>query len=203
MKPIRGRFLGSRTFGHQHAERPVLALMLLGTVMSSGCLSDKSVVNLPPDRLDAGPLASMGPGGCKWVASSEGSCTLTDVSCPAGCPTSWMQANSAGSCPAAGASLKTESCEGFYRWSSFTATDTLVAACYYDVSTGELAGIDSQTQLPCGANRYQFGTIPSLCHQDAGVEIQRITCSAAGSGGLTDGGISHSCSDAAPCLGGG
>lgn len=204
MRPFRWRSSGLRAVDHQHAEGSVFALMLMGTLMTSACWLDRGIVDLPADQQDAGTLASTVSGGCKWVAGSGASCTLTDVSCDrrTACPPSWMQANSSGSCPEVGATLLTETCEGLYRWSLVSSDATLVAACYYDISTGQLAGIDSQIQLPCGANRYQFGTIPRLCHYDAGVEVHRITCAAAGSGDLTDGGFSRSCSDVAPCYGG-
>jgi len=202
MRPIRWRTL--RASVNQHAEKSVFALVLMATMASGACWLDRGILD-PPASQDAGPPPPTGSGGCKWVAGSGASCTLTDVSCGqrTACPPSWMQANSPGSCPAVGATLLTETCEGLYRWSHVSSDTTLVAACYYDKATGLLAGIDSQIALPCGTNKYQFGTIPQLCHYDAGVEVQRITCAAAGSGDLTDGGYSHSCSDAMPCYGGG
>ena len=187
MRPIRWRTW--RAVDNQHSEKSVFALVLMATMASGACWLDRGIVDLPPVQQDAGASVDTGSGGCKWVAGSATSCTLTDVSCGqrTACPPSWMQANSPGSCPEVGATLLTETCEGLYRWSLASSNGTLVAACYYDKSTGLLAGIDSQIPFPCGTNRNQFGTIPQLCHYDAGVEIQRITCAAAGSGDQTDG----------------
>lgn len=125
-------------------------------------------------------------------------------------PPSWMQANSAGSCPQAQTAIETETCDGMYRWSLLQGGSeympgdgTLVAVCYYDMSTGLLAGIDSQITLPCGSTSNQFGTVPQWCHYDAGVAVQRFVCSSAGSGQPLDGGTSVSCSQEMPCHGGG
>jgi hypothetical protein len=204
MKPIRWRSLGLRPFDHQQgAEGWAFALVLMGTMASSACWLDKGIVDLPAIQ-DAATPPSTGSGGCKWVAGSGTSCTLTDVACNqrTACPPSWMRANSPGSCPEAGASLLTETCDGAYRWSLSSSDGTLIVACYYDMSNGLLAGIDSQLSLPCGTHGFQFGTIPRWCHYDAGVEVQQITCAKAGSGGANDGGSSQSC-DGAPCYGGG
>jgi len=178
--------------------------VMTGMLASSACWLDRGVIDIPTVQ-DAGPPPSGGPGGCRWVASSTAGCALTSVSCnqPAACPPSWMQANSPGSCPQGGVTLLTETCDGMYRWSSSSSDGTLVVACYYDMASGLLAGIDSQIELPCGKNGSQFGTVPQACHWDAGVEVQRITCAAAGSGNLTDGGYSQSCSEQMPCRGGG
>jgi len=185
---------------------------LAGAATAGGCWLDRSIVDLPtvqdgaaPAPHDAGPPT--GQGGCQWPASSQAGCALTSVSCDQlnACPPSWMQANSAGSCPQAGATLSTETCDGMYRWSLSSSDGTLVGVCYYDMSSGLLAGIDWQATLPCsnGKSSNQFGTIPQACHYDAGVVVQRFTCAAAGSGDLTDGGFTQSCSQAMPCYGGG
>lgn len=192
-----------------------IALVLLGTAAAGGCWLDRGVVDLPTVQ-DGGPPPSDGArpsadagtatgwAGCQWVTPSKSGCALTTVSCNqlTACPPSWMQANSAGSCPQAGATLSTETCEGMYRWSLSSADGSLAVVCYYDMSGGLLAGIDSQIPLPCGTNN-QFGTVPQWCHYDAGVVVQRFTCGTAGSGDLTDGGFTQSCSQEMPCYGGG
>jgi len=190
-----------------------LAALLAGIASAAGCWLDRGVVDLPtvqdgaaPPGHDAAP-PSTGSGGCQWPAPSQSGCVLTGVSCaqPNACPPSWMQANSPGSCPQAGATLSTETCDGMYRWSLATSDGTLVGVCYYDMAGGLLAGIDWQKPLPCSTSgsSNQFGTIPQWCHYDAGVVVQRFTCAAAGSGDLTDGGFTQSCSQEMPCHGGG
>jgi len=190
-----------------------VAMALVGTAAAGGCWLDRGIVDLPTVQdggspsdgaRSSGDAGTTSGGGCQWVAASKTGCALTTVSCAqlAACPPSWMQANSPGSCPQAGATLSTETCEGMYRWSLSSADGSLAVVCYYDMSSGLLAGIDSQMQLPCGAHN-QFGTIPQLCHYDAGVVVQRFTCAAAGSGDLTDGGFTESCSQEMPCHGGG
>jgi len=218
MRAIGGRASGFHVFWSVLGARLggwAVAMALVGTAAAGGCWLDRGIVDLPTvqdggsltdgprSSGDAGTPSTTGSGGCQWVAASRSGCALTAVSCAqlAACPSSWMQANSAGSCPQAGATLSTETCEGMFRWSLSGADGSLVAVCYYDMSSGLLAGIDSQIQLPCGAN--QFGTVPQLCHYDAGVVVQRFTCAAAGSGDLTDGGFTQSCSQEMPCHGGG
>src|SRR3569623_994802 len=194
------------------AARWALALVLAGTA-ASGCWLDR-VVDVPTVEdagtrvTDAAATDSTQPGttwnGSQWVTPSKGGCALTSVSCDqlAACPPSWMQANSPGSCPQAGAQISAETCEGMYRWSLSSADGTLAVVCYYDMAGGLLAGIASQIALPCGTNS-QFGTVPQLCHYDAGVVQQRFTCAPGGGGVLTDGGSSLSCSQEMPCYGGG
>lgn len=205
-----------RSFWGGRIERWGLALLLAGTAVVSGCWLDR-IVDLPTVQdggtvttdgarpsSDAGTPPTTGSGGCQWVAPSKSGCALTNVSCDqlAACPPSWMQANSPGSCPQTGALVSTETCEGMYRWSLASADGTLAVVCYYDMSGGLLAGIDSQIQLPCGTSN-QYGTVPQWCHWDAGVAVQQFTCAAAGSGNLTDGGYTQSCSQEMPCHGGG
>jgi hypothetical protein len=188
-----------------------VAAVLAGTAMAGGCWLDRGIVDVPTVQ-DAAPPPPQdaglpGTGGCQWPAASKSGCGLTSVSCNQlnACPPSWMQANSPGSCPKAGATLSTETCEGMYRWSLASSDGTLIGVCYYDMAGGLLAGIDWQAALPCGSSTAsnQFGTIPQACHYDAGVVVQRFTCAAAGSGDLTDGGFTQSCSQEMPCHGGG
>jgi len=204
MKSIRLRSSESRAGLRRWADQRALALVATATLASSACWLDRDVIDIPVVQ-DAATPPTSGAGGCQWVANSASGCALTSVSCdqPAACPPSWMQANSPGSCPQAGATLLTETCDGMYRWSSSSSDGTLVVACYYDMAGGSLVGIDSQIGLPCGRNGSQFGTFPQACHWDAGVEVQRVTCGAAGSGSQTDGGYSQSCSEQMPCHGGG
>lgn len=188
------------------------ALMTAGAAVLSGCWLDRGIIDIPvvqdagpPIEQDAGPsieqdgasaseTGSIGqdgptpfetaPGGCQWVANTATGCTLTSVSCNqvTACPPSWMQANSPGSCPAAGTAIRTETCDGMNRWNLDTSDGTLIGVCYYDMSNGLLAGIDWQGQLPCGSTANRFGMIPQLCHYDAGIAVHRYTCAAAGSG---------------------
>lgn len=203
---------GGARRGTMVARQLTMGLALAGPLLAVGCWLDRGVVDLPTLK-DAGPPPEGGPGGCRWVASSGASCALTEVSCNqlTACPASWTVARSPESCPRADTGVRTETCEGMYRWSLFqgaspfgpSGNGTLVAVCYYDVSTGLLAGIDSQSQLPCGANPFQFGTVPPWCHHDAGVADQQFDCAGAGSGMLSDAGASRSCSREMPCGGGG
>jgi len=188
-----------------------LPALLAGTAAAAGCWLDRGIVDLPTVQ-DAAPppshdAAPPGTGACQWPAPSSSGCVLTSVSCGQlnACPPSWMQANSPGSCPQAGATLSTETCEGMYRWSLASSDGSLVGVCYYDMSSGLLAGIDWQGALPCtnSSTSNRFGTVPQLCHYDAGVVVQRFTCAAGGSGDLTDGGFTQSCSEQMPCHGGG
>lgn len=168
-------------------------LVLTASVLASGCWLTGDILD-PPAPQDAGSPPTSDGGGCQWVASSGMGCALISVSCNqlAACPPSWMQANSPGSCPQPGTSVRTETCDGMYRWTllnsqGFSPGDGyLVADCYYDPSTQLLAGVDSQTPFSCGGQ--QFGTIPGSCHHDAGVTVNVFACTQGGSGTAIAGG---------------
>jgi len=173
---------------------PFGLVLVLTTSLLPGCWLAGDILDQPAGQ-DAGPPPTSGGGGCQWVGGSAMGCALTSVSCNqlAACPPSWMQANSPGSCPQPDTSVRTETCDGMYRWTllnskGFNPGDGyLVASCYYDASTGLLAGVDSQTPFSCGAR--QFGTIPQACHYDAGVTVQVFACTMGGAGSPLDGAI--------------
>lgn len=213
MKKIHGGSFDGRPVSRRSFERVGLAVILGGMALVTGCWPG-DIADLPilgEGGRDAGLAAGNGAVGCQWPVSTGTGCALANVSCDqlAACPASWALANSPSSCPQSGTSVHTDTCDGMSRWilvsNAFGSPGDgyLVATCYYDSSTGLLAGIDAQGQLPCGSNTFQFGTIPTWCHDDAGVAGQVFLCASSGSGGLLDGGVAPSCGDAASCGHGG
>ena len=197
MKSLRAGPWGLRSAGQWHLRRVGVALALASVAATSSCWLDPYIDKLPTlqDAATGDAAATQdaaaappdsGRGSCKWVESSASGCSLIEVSCNSlsACPYSWMQANSAGSCPQPGTGLDTETCGGMYRWTlvssqAFAAPGDgqILLTCYYDMSNGLLAGIDSQSPLGCGGpDTYQFGTFPKGCHNDGGVTVQRFSC---------------------------
>ena len=222
MRPSQSRVSHLRSRWGWRVERWGLALLLAGTAVVSGCWLDR-IVDVPTVQdggsaatdgarpsSDAGAPPTTGSGGCQWVAPSKSGCALTNVSCNqlAACPPSWMQANSVGSCPVAGAPITTETCDGMYRWSLsgvriHPGDGTLVGVCYYDMSGGLLVGIDWQGHLALRNKIEPVRELPAVVPLRRGVAVQRFICSSAGSGDQTDGGYTSSCSEQMPCHGAG
>ncbi|HEY4185970.1 MAG TPA: hypothetical protein VGP07_12930 [Polyangia bacterium] len=185
------------------------ALVALGAgLVTTACGLRRELIEPPPVVGDGGIPGTDGGGACQWFTDPTVGCSVANLACgmPDACPATWQQAKGPTSCPAAGTTLYIETCGGANRWTWVGTGETLVN-CYYDQTTGALQGIDAQNNAAvyCNgtSNQVVAGLVPTLCHDDAGQEIETITCSGAGTGGLTDGGYTVSCSQANPCHGGG